>query len=309
MLLYRKINSNLGKHISFYATMTNYSKECFYRHNGPSVTTKEKVYFQDFHILRTKEDYEYPIHKHHNYELIVTDKAPYSCTLNNCELDLEKKQILIVKPGDWHKDHLEHGQIHYVLHFSVFSELSKLCINIFNRNTKPHNQIINRIPDIENLFKNLENENKSNDQFACKIQDSVTETFFWKIVRALPNTFLSDQFQSISKCLSFEKKIFTLFEKNCNQNLKTEKMAKYIGMSKRSMENYFQEYFKTSPARAFNMYRLKKGEYLLLNSSKTIKEISFMLGFNNQFHFSRVFKSLYKNAPSSYRKNKPTKNN
>ena len=283
--------------------MNKFSKKHYYRYNGTSIESEEIIFFNDFHILEVQEDYAYPIHHHNSYELIVTNKTPYNCTLNDELINLSEGQILFVKPGDWHKDHLKQGEKHYVLHFSIQTKLSTKCINIFNSGTKPSNQIIKHIPEVLYLFKGLENENNFTDRFSSKIQDAITETFFWKLVREIPNNLLTEHFQQISERLSFEKKIFSLFESNYNKNLRTDKMAKSIGISKRSLENYFQNHFKTSPAKAFNLYRLKKTEHMLIYSSKSIKEISYALGYNNQFQFSRSFKSVYGVSPVTYREN------
>jgi hypothetical protein len=75
--------------------------------------------FDAYHALRLEGDYEYPRHQHMNYEVILVDRGPYRCELNGEELTLLAGQVLVVKPGDWHQDHLRDGQRHHVLHFRL----------------------------------------------------------------------------------------------------------------------------------------------------------------------------------------------
>jgi AraC-like DNA-binding protein len=48
--------------------------------------------------------------------------------------------------------------------------------------------------------------------------------------------------------------------------------------------------------------RIKQAEIMLTSSNKTIKEISYELGFESAFYFSRVFKEKTNISPVDYRK-------
>jgi transcriptional regulator GlxA family with amidase domain len=63
-----------------------------------------------------------------------------------------------------------------------------------------------------------------------------------------------------------------------------------------------REVLSDSPARLFNRFKVQKAVELLVHTSRPVKEIAFDLGFENPYHFSRVFKTFYGAAPSSLRK-------
>jgi transcriptional regulator GlxA family with amidase domain len=57
----------------------------------------------------------------------------------------------------------------------------------------------------------------------------------------------------------------------------------------------------TSPAPFWRNLRLEHTRWRLLNSSRTITEISYECGFSDASHFSRWFKKTYGETPASYR--------
>jgi AraC-like DNA-binding protein len=280
-------------------------KDRFYRYDGPKFHTGAKPEFQDFHKLSVLDNYEYPIHKHANYELITVVKGPYHCRLNDKDLDISDNSFLIVKPGDWHQDHLTKGQQHYVLHFKLlkgFNDNMSLESSLFAETVKNNDQI-GTFPDTEFqlFFNELEKELLNSDKFSGFIQDSLFEAFFWKTIRYLSKTSLSNHFKQLSKRAEFESKIFRVFEKFYKDALTVEQIARKMFMSKRTLCYQCMDFLEESPSKAYSRYRLIKAEEMLLYSDNTIQHISDKIGFRNQNHFSRLFKDFYGFSPKKYR--------
>ncbi len=62
------------------------------------------------------------------------------------------------------------------------------------------------------------------------------------------------------------------------------------------------KYLSTTLGQYIRLYKLKKAIPLLFDSSKSLTEIAHEVGFSDQSHFNRVFKSYFSMNPSSYRK-------
>ena len=279
-------------------------KEYYYRYSGPSFNSKVKPFFQDFHKLTMKENYEYPIHFHNNYEIIITNECPYYCTLNKTELTLNSGEFLIIKPGDYHQDHLYDGQFHYVLHFMLRSGFSgdQHNVKLFTDNVRPKQQIGRQDNNSAKLFfQQLEYELRIGDTYSNHIQDTLLDTFFWQIIRRLSHDVLSEQLLGVTQRRNFQQRLYQIFEKYGNKGLSVAEMSRYMGMSKRSLGYYCADYLGVSPARALAAYRITKAEELLTETTLSIQEISDKLGFDNQFHFSRVYKRFLKVSPRNYR--------
>ena len=80
-----------------------------------------------------------------------------------------------------------------------------------------------------------------------------------------------------------------------------EDIANNCGLNRNYFGKIFREEFGTTPQRFLINYRMVKACELLLHTEKTISEISVMVGYPNQLHFSRAFKNEYGLSPRSWR--------
>ncbi len=66
----------------------------------------------------------------------------------------------------------------------------------------------------------------------------------------------------------------------------------------------FQKSMQTSPARYIEKLRIDKSKELLSDTDLTVSEISNVVGFNDPFYFSKVFKKNTGHSPVDFRKRK-----
>jgi AraC-like DNA-binding protein len=252
--------------------------------------------FDDFHLLRMKGDYEYPRHQHTNYELILVERGPYRCELNGIELSLANGQVLVIKPGDWHQDHLRHGQRHYVLHFRVPDLQS---VGLFRSDIAPGLQIGrgDHVPDA--LFlRELRRETEMAATYAPAIQDSLLEALFWRVVRDLPREGLSETMRRLPRREALREQIVAVLHRHLQVNPTVRALAAEARMSPRHLTNLCRELFGEPPARLLLQLKLRRAEELLRFREMRVKEVSAELGFANPYHFSRVFRRYTGRAPS-----------
>lgn len=90
--------------------MESYSKEYIRRPLGAGSIESIHPFFIDFHRLVVNSDYDYPVHRHIEYEVIWVGKGPYICSLNGELLEIDDSCVLVIKPGDVHQDFLKKGR-------------------------------------------------------------------------------------------------------------------------------------------------------------------------------------------------------
>ena len=90
---------------------------------------------------------------------------------------------------------------------------------------------------------------------------------------------------------------------NYSFNLSIEEYAKLACRSVPTFKREFKRIFNDSPAKWVMKQRLTLASRLLENSKLSISEIGFECGFENQTHFSRVFKEKIGMAPLQFRNN------
>lgn len=88
---------------------------------------------------------------------------------------------------------------------------------------------------------------------------------------------------------------------NFNQNINIEELAKNLGVDYSVFRKAFKKYTGLSPVQYHLSLRMQQAAYLLNNTSQSIKEISFNLGFGSVFYFSKLFKEKMNLTPSEFR--------
>lgn len=78
-------------------------------------------------------------------------------------------------------------------------------------------------------------------------------------------------------------------------------LCRILQIQERTLRNIFYEMSGKSPKQVILREKLTAGRQLLESTGLPISEISSLLGFSSQFHFSRMFKAAYGKSPQQYR--------
>ncbi len=98
------------------------------------------------------------------------------------------------------------------------------------------------------------------------------------------------------------QKALEVMRRGTRKKLTVESIAQRVGISKEYLIRLFQQHLHISPLQYAIRLRIEAASGYLISSDKTIGEIALMFGFENQFHFSRVFKKCTGLSPSLYRR-------
>jgi AraC-like DNA-binding protein len=94
-----------------------------------------------------------------------------------------------------------------------------------------------------------------------------------------------------------------IFRTNIEQDIAMEKIAEELNVSYAWFRKAFKTYTGIAPHQYLLQLKIEKAKMLLLDQSKTIKEIAFDLNFESAFYFSKLFKGKIGISPKLYRKN------
>lgn len=97
-----------------------------------------------------------------------------------------------------------------------------------------------------------------------------------------------------------------MMERNIMTPYPITELAQRVGCSERELTRLFRKHGNTSPLNMWRDIRLAHGHWLLLNSNRSITQISYECGFADSSHFNRWFKVLYKETPDAYRRRRIT---
>jgi YesN/AraC family two-component response regulator len=97
------------------------------------------------------------------------------------------------------------------------------------------------------------------------------------------------------------KEAINYIEQNFQNNITIEDIAAVCGINRSYFGKIFRNSIRRSPQEFLMNYRMVKATELLKLTSLSIAEIGSAVGYENQLHFSRAFKTIYGISPREWR--------
>lgn len=267
-------------------------RECFSPHVYPA--------FSHVNLTDVYRPYVYSWHQHLNYELIFLERGTYHCRVNDSRLTLQPDELLIVKPGDWHEDYLEPPCRYLALLFTLhFAAEPDGCAQFIAPGTAPETLCLTTPGgEFRRLVERVAELESEHDPWAANLQDALVTEFFWRLVRLLPRAALAERFVELTSAGAFAVRLYRQFQENVTRQLAVGELSARLNMSPSALAQACKKLLGLTPARAFARYRLERAKLLLESTDMSVKEVAAHLGFENQYHFSRVFKRVFGRAPT-----------
>ncbi len=96
-------------------------------------------------------------------------------------------------------------------------------------------------------------------------------------------------------------KSLTYINDNFSEEITTEKLAEMEHLSPSHYRRIFKNKTGMTPTQYITLVKLRHAEMLLLKTDMNIKQISEIVGFDNQLYFSKVFSKHFGKSPKKYR--------
>ncbi|MEA5258297.1 AraC family transcriptional regulator [Arcicella aquatica] len=185
----------------------------------------------------------------------------------------------------------------YWVHF--VGTLSAHYINFLFENTKnyspvallPNNQ---RLVIFDDIISHIEMSfNDDNIVYANAQFSHFLTTFKASVFN--PNPQHTTETDPISKVIAYMKKHLT-------ETLTLEQLADVAGMSASHFSAVFRQKVQSSPINFFTFLKVQQACSLLEHSKLRVKEIAYTIGYNDPYHFSRIFTTVMGISPREFRK-------
>lgn len=266
---------------------------------------KNNLYFH-IHYCNHRETYEDWKHKkkiarklkHHELFLVTGGKGYIST--ENREFSVERGMLFYLKSDVFHsiEPNLREPLSFLSVHFSF------ICVNFcndkWNLSTEikylkfPIMQKFKNYYPLFHIFKKLVetwSTKLPNYEFSCKI---ILEELLLEI-----HDNLKRQNTNYSSTLKIEKIIKYLHE-NINKSITLKELSDLVSLSPSYLSRTFKDTTGYSIIEFFNKMKIDKAESLIIVGDKKIKEISELLGFKDEFYFSRLFKKIKGISPKEF---------
>lgn len=94
--------------------------------------------------------------------------------------------------------------------------------------------------------------------------------------------------------------VLAYIDENLGRKISNEELSKIMYLNPTYFSNSFSAHFGISPQQYILQKKLNKAIGLLYENEKTIKEIAFLCGFENESYFNRQFKKIYGIPPGKF---------
>ena len=271
---------------------------------------KDVLYIADRH----KKEFTYPIHNHEVFELNFVEHAAGVRRIvgDSSEVIGEYDLVLITSPDlehVWEQNTCNSDDIHEItIQFDLgMSEDSLFGRNPFISVRKMMNEarkgIAFPMSAIMKVYKELVSLSTVKDGFYAVMQfmSILYELSRCEGVRTLASSSyakiaVEDDSRRILKVKSF-------IAQNYMDELRLKQLADIAGMSSSDFSRFFKLHTGRNPSEYIIDIRLGYAARLLVDTSRSISEISFECGFNNLSNFNRIFKRKKGCSPSEFREN------
>ena len=95
---------------------------------------------------------------------------------------------------------------------------------------------------------------------------------------------------------------FSFIDEHYMENITVNDIAAALGLSRSYFSKLIKKMTLKSPQEYLLAYRINKSCELLRTTDLSIGEIALLVGYSNQFHFSRAFKNYMQQSPSEWKK-------
>ena len=157
--------------------------------------------------------------------------------------------------------------------------------------------------NLEYIFKLLLSEIQAGNQNGKLFIENIVSILALHFVKNYSKEQSSGLVENVSGFTNMEiEKVVYYIDKNMSENIKIENLAEEFGISKFN----FNKRFKSSTNVTLHQFIIKKkldrSKNLLKENSLSLSDITYMLNFSDQSHFSNSFKKMYGMTPREFRK-------
>ncbi|BCS84192.1 MULTISPECIES: AraC family transcriptional regulator [Prevotella] len=271
---------------------------------------KDVLYIADRH----KKEFTYPIHSHEVYELNFVERAKGVKRIvgDSSEVIGDYDLVLITSPDlehVWEQHECTSDDIREV---TIQFDFNMTNENIFGRNPfmsmrkmmiEAKKGLCFPLSAIMKVYTQLDTLSQIKDGFYAVMQFMTVLYELSKCEGA--RTLASSSFAKIVVEDDSRRilKVKNYISKNYMDEIRLSTLADMAGMS----PSAFSRFFKLHTGRNLSEYiidiRLGYASRMLVDTARSISEISFNCGFNNLSNFNRIFKKKKECSPSEFREN------
>lgn len=259
---------------------------------------------------RTKDDFDFPVHFHPEYELNFIYKGEgVRRIIGDHTAAISDVELVLVGSN------LSHGwELNECINKKIYEITVHIQQDLFNE------KMLSRhiFKSIRDMFNRSKHGILFSQESTMKVKPKLMAlpkltgiNYFLEFVSILNDlagsenqTMLSTQFSEMNDFQNSEriKKVYEHIHENYSRKIALEEISQLVNMSPVSFNRFIKKRTGKTFINYVNDTRISYATRWLIESEKSIGEISYQCGFNNIANFNRIFKKSKECTPSAFRK-------
>ncbi|MCP4883619.1 MAG: AraC family transcriptional regulator [Flavobacteriales bacterium] len=259
---------------------------------------------------RIKDDFDFPIHFHPEYELNFIYKGEgVRRIIGDHTSVISDTELVLVGPN------LTHG---WELNKCTYKEIYEITVHI--QQDLLNEKLLSRriFKSIRDMFNRSKHGILFSQETTMQIMPRLRAlpklngiNYFLEFISILNDlagsddqTLLSTQFSEMNDFQNSDriKKVYEYIQENYSRKIGLDEISQLVNMSPVSFNRFIKKRTGKTFINYVNDTRISYASRWLIESEKSIGEISFQCGFNNIANFNRIFKKSKECTPSEFRK-------
>lgn len=249
----------------------------------------------------------YHTHGPKDYEFHIFLEGEGAFLLNRTRYHIEGNRLFLTRPREFHSilpEALEKPISYYAFLFEIDPEISEdqKALELIQMTEREQHKGLSIEGRSRFLLEELYFLSRSNEPGSKKAAEylllSLMYQWYHKGHGELPQTKsigLIRRNDHVERALQW-------MEQSIQERMNTQDLAEALGLSEEHLIRLFKKHLGMSPFQYFTRLKVEAASSYLVESFMPIKTISDYFGFENPFHFSRVFKKCTGLSPQAYRK-------
>ncbi len=135
-----------------------------------------------------------------------------------------------------------------------------------------------------------------------RLSMDIAANYLRLLLQKLPECAPMKAGQGPSRALEFHLRAKALLDEACERLTSAEAAAQQLGVTPETLCRSFKRFASASPYQYLLRQKMNRAVDLLLGTPLLVKEVGERVGFEDPFHFSRIFKRMQGDSPEGFRR-------
>lgn len=263
-----------------------------------------------FRVVAFKDKYNFPSHEHESIEINYITRGSCIMQFDKDIVEFNENNCMVIFPHVMHHFFVNHSRGVKIVQLEF--NISNLGPNLFqayadNELSFVYNLLTNssryiKIPRndaIKDCIKRIIQEENRQTDYSTDLVDLYYKELLYILSREINHTL---NLKNVTGNKQLKEVLVAINENIFNEDLSMDRIARYCGFSDRYLRKLFATHLRMTPVGYINNLRINKAkEELTSNSTETIKEIGYRVGYSSPQYFSKIFKKITGFTPVQFK--------